>query len=116
MSYQLITAGAAERFIEQVRAILAKSNTFSGTQAIDDAFHVAGLHLDGGTVLVVEPKPDEAVGELIVRLGQAHHQLAHYFNYGYGTCACGARAESLGTHPHVGGCETAAALDAKTTR
>ena len=116
MTFQTITVGAAERFIERVRQALVETGTGNAVtaQRIDDAFHVAGLRLDAGSVLVIEPKPNEKVHELVARLQEAHKQLAYYFGYNCGTCACGARAGSLTTHPHVSVCETALAINEPT--
>lgn len=47
----------------------------------------------------------QATGDLV----QAGHTLRWYWET-YHSCACGARAESPATHPHVSGCPTARAL------
>lgn len=47
--------------------------------------------------------------ELLERLIAAYMQLECVWQ-ATGRCPCGARGESPGTHPHVAGCPTAAAL------
>lgn len=42
-------------------------------------------------------------------LWAAFQQLLYWYDWKQ-SCPCGARPESLDTHPHVGGCPTAAAL------
>jgi len=46
------------------------------------------------------------------QLQQAYQQLRYLWSTTH-SCPCGARAESPKTHPHVGGCPTAAAIESE---
>lgn len=47
----------------------------------------------------------EKITSLKSEIAGIYQQLAWYW-FTYGTCACGARSESLDTHPHTIGCPT----------
>lgn len=50
--------------------------------------------------------------QLLIDLQAAYQQLAYLWET-TGSCPCGARRESPRTHPHVGGCPTAKAVEGK---
>lgn len=67
------------------------------------------LELYGETYdsLKKEMKTNDLAQKLLV---QSFQQLVWFWNT-YNSCACGARKESLDTHPHVLGCPTSIALE-----
>lgn len=74
-------------------------------------FWIAEARIAGHVLAVVERTPrDEAQAEANARLIAAAPDLLAALKVAERFCPCGARPESLRTHPHVTGCQIAAAI------